>query len=434
MAPISQPWAYNMNYERVGWFNPVADNKTNFETMKSNKIQLARIWLSQWSIFGSFNEPWKWVGDNPDYINTNSAYAYGDHGFSMILDNGYNPCLSTGHWHSAPIAVKSSTTYRVRVRARTLGVTTPVNASYPYGLVAKVTTSGSPWLWDSTSNNCNQSGVGTTVTSYLTGNSGWTEISGNFTTDSSTNFLGSFYLTLTNVSGSAFARIDHVWMEEVKGAGVYGPNILPKAGVSILLITSMQRTSAAFDKVLELAHTNDVYLRPVVIDLNDEVLASIGNDGNPTTRSVANIYGSSPKVRWLLQAYWRYLQARWGYSTNIQSWELLNEGNPGDAAHSDLANEFGKYMHCSVFGNPVTGSTCSTYENSTTRQPNSHLVSTSNWTEYTPTFWNACPNCDFTDLHRYIPQNDVDSWEDPNFYDSAKSTYDNKYGVWIKNI
>ena len=25
---------YNMNYERVGWFNPVADNKTNFETIE----------------------------------------------------------------------------------------------------------------------------------------------------------------------------------------------------------------------------------------------------------------------------------------------------------------------------------------------------------------------------------------------------------------
>jgi len=35
---------------------------------------------------------------------------------------------------------------------------------------------------------------------------------------------------------------------------------------------------------------------------------------------------SQNKVRWIQQTWWRYLQARWGYSPNIHSWELTNEG------------------------------------------------------------------------------------------------------------
>ena len=181
--------------------------------------------------------------------------------------------------------------------------------------------------------------------------------------------------------------------KKLKVLVVYGPNILPKAGVDTFNYFD-QRTSAAFDKVLELAHTNDVYLRPVVIDLNDEVLASIGNDGNPTTRKCCQyIYGSSTQSPLAASGLLALSSRPAGVIPPIS-----NRGNysmkviPAMPLIPIWLMNSVKYMHCSVFGNPVTGSTCSTYENSTTRQPNSHLVSTSNWTEYTPTFWNACPN------------------------------------------
>jgi hypothetical protein len=67
------------------------------------------------------------------------------------------------------------------------------------------------------------------------------------------------------------------------------------------------------------------------------------------------------QVRWLQQAWWRYLQARWGYSPNIHSWELTNEGDPANGNHFALADEFGRFMHCRVFGidvAPKDGARC----------------------------------------------------------------------------
>jgi hypothetical protein len=104
------------------------------------------------------------------------------------------------------------------------------------------------------------------------------------------------------------------------------------------------------------------------------------------------------KTRWYQQAWWRYLQARWGYSTSIQSWELLNEGDPNNPVHFVLADEFAKYMH--AFANP-------------------HLASTSTWAIAPGSTWAAYPNIDFMDIHPYIPK-DADPTE---FYDTALADY-----------
>ncbi|MCK4901559.1 MAG: hypothetical protein KAS38_22440, partial [Anaerolineales bacterium] len=106
------------------------------------------------------------------------------------------------------------------------------------------------------------------------------------------------------------------------------------------------------------------------------------------------------KVRWLQQAWWRYLQARWGYSTSIHSWELLNEGDPWNDLHYTLTDEFGKYMH--------------------QFQPNDHLISTSFWHSFPrEAFWAnpEYPHIDFADYHQYIPESD------PFFYDTALTNY-----------
>ena len=90
-------------------------------------------------------------------------------------------------------------------------------------------------------------------------------------------------------------------------------------------------------------------------------------------------------VRWLQQSYWRYSQARWGYSPSIQSWELLNEGDPFNDRHYTLADEFAKYMH--QFG------------------PDSHLVSPSFWHSFLGTSFGlilAYHNIDLRHPHHYI--------------------------------
>jgi hypothetical protein len=181
-----------------------------------------------------------------------------------------------------------------------------------------------------------------------------------------------------------------------------------------------QRNSYAFDKVLDLAAQYHVYLRPVLLEKNDWIFNRIDyqglpilynplcDDSDPTNdppRCPGNnwFYGDGrqmTKVRWLQQAWWRYVQARWGYSTYIHSWELLNEGDPASDLHYSLADEFGKYMHQFA--------------------PDQHLVSTSFWHSFPrDQFWAnpAYPDVDFADVHRYVAESDA------VFNDTALSTY-----------
>lgn len=113
------------------------------------------------------------------------------------------------------------------------------------------------------------------------------------------------------------------------------------------------------------------------------------------------------RAKWLHQAWWRYAQARWGYSPNIHSWELTNEGDPWLTEHYELTDEMGKYMHCTAFGAAVgagDGQKCGY------KHPNAHLVTTSFWTSFPATqFWKnaSYPNVDYADLHAYISTSDI---------------------------
>jgi hypothetical protein len=86
----------------------------------------------------------------------------------------------------------------------------------------------------------------------------------------------------------------------------------------------------------------------------------------------------------------------------VHSWELLNEGDPANPRHYALADEFGKYLGCGVFGIDVgagDGEAC-TYQH-----PNAHLVTTSFWHSYPlKPFWTnpQYPNLDYADLHAYV--------------------------------
>lgn len=394
---------YNLNYEQISWTNPVLDNRENFEVMQRNGIQLVRMWLSQWGIFGPSWNPWNSI--KPElhaqyipYAGLSFKDAYSGSDVSMKLDNEINPCMFLGFMKPAP-AVKPNTRYRVRVRFRTEGLTGPRQPESPFGLTAK--TGG--WLAGEYGD-CADAGTGTRLTAYQSTNTSWDIIEGSLNTEESA-FLPGFYLTLENVtSGAAF--IDYVWIEEDLGDGDFGPNILPKPWMAHHLYFE-QRASYAFDKVLELAEEKDIYLRPVLMEKNDWLLNRIHHDGRPILydpscdnadpgsvpeRCPNNrwFYGNGrqmTKVRWLQRAWWRYVQARWGYSTSIHSWEVLNEGDPDNAQHFIFADEFGKYMH--QWG------------------ANSRPVSTSFWHSFPKEkFWTNSdfPDVDFADIHMYVDE------------------------------
>ncbi len=408
---------YNMNYDRVSWTNPVLDNQATFEKMGQNGIQLARVWLSQWSIYGPSWNPWNAVdpvlhSQSIPFSGLTFDNAYSGSETSLKLEATKNPCMFLGFMKPSP-AVLANARYRVRIRYRTEGIAGPRVPGALFGFVVK--TGG--WLWEP-GNYCQDTGSGQTITPYQSQNQAqWQILEGSLETGTA-NFLPMFYLTIENVTqGKAY--IDYVWIEQDLGNGNYGPNIVSKPWMSHHLYFE-QRNSYAFDKVLELAEENDIYLRLVALEKNDWTLNRLDDLGQPILynalcedidpnndpdRCPGNrwFYGNgreTTKVRWLQKAWWRYLQARWGYSTHIHSWELLNEGDPASELHFMLADEFGKFMHQYI--------------------PNDHLVSTSNWHSFPKdAFWANpnYPNVDFADIHYYVDENAV------GFTDTAFASY-----------
>ena len=398
---------YNLNYSRISWDNPVSANKRNFEVMGANGIQLIRMWLSQWSIYGSAWGPW-----NPQEPHIDLFWEMLDFGTtypgseSSLLLDASDPstgaeCMFWG-WERKSPSVKRNAEYKVRVRFKPQGITGPRQAGAPYGFVVK--TGG--WLWGD-GKNCNTSGIGAVHAATYPG-SGWTvtpdpgdsswSILEGALRSGDRDYLENLFLVLENAN-SGQVYIDRVWVEETLGGGQFGPNIISKPWMSHHLYFD-QRQSFAFDRVIELAEQNGVYIRPVVLEKNEDAANRLRPDGafGEWDSSNNNFYGEGRQItkgRWLQQAWWRYLQARWGYSTSIHSWELLNEGDPFNQRHYELADEFGKYMH--QFG------------------PNSHLVSTSFWHSFPKDqFWAnaAYPDIDFADIHLYVPQEDA-SFRDP---------------------
>ncbi len=426
---------YNLNYNQVDWINPITGNQANFQTMSENGIQLIRIWLSQWGIFGSAWNPWNSPdpGKHAQYIpNPGLTYSetYLGNELSMVLaweNEWFSPCMFIGAW-KAKSAVKSDTDYRIQIRYKVSELGGPRNPDQPSGFVAKI----GGWLWDS--EYCYDPGTGTVVAAtYPGGNwkifsdpsdSSWMILEGIFNTLNS-DFLPNFYLALENMNAGR-VNVDHVSIEEILIDGEYGPNIVSKPSMAHHLYFE-QRNSYAFDKLLELAATYDIYFRPVIHEKNEWISNTIAADGSFTTKSNDNFYGEwrqETKGRWLQKAWWRYLQARWGYSTQIHSWELLNEGDPANTRHFALADDLGKFMNCQVFGVPVdiqNGGQCKS------TQPNAHIVSTSFWHSFpVENFWGnpAYPNIDFADVHAYVST----GWLKDPLHEKDASAYHIDYG------
>ena len=390
----------------IDWFNPVRSSEARLATMGENGASLSRIWLSQSGIFGSAWNPWYGLrGDYGGYIPRTGVtptgspatvklrLSYAESGGNR--NTGYfEACRFIGGFQSAT-AVKRQTTYRFRVRYSALDMTGPRNAAFPnYGFVLKVQ-NPADGNWHT---NCYDAGSGNStgmvISPYGGNTTGDAWIEGTWSSGNS-DFLPPFYLALENVnavnpaSGRVpAAYVSFVEIREVLGDGTLtGPNIVAKPSMEHQTYFE-QRFSWAFDRVLEVARQQGVYLKVVVLEKDEDILSQLQASGEFGAASPANFYGnyrSMTATRWLQRAWWRYLQARWGYSPNIHSWELVNEGDPASERHYTLADEFGAYMRQFA--------------------PNHHLVTTSFWHSLPATaFWKnaSYPNLDYVDLHAYV--------------------------------
>jgi hypothetical protein len=422
------------------WSNP-ASNQGYLEATGQNGIQVIRTWLTTWSIFGSSWNPW--YGSRNDYdgyiprpgIVTNGVFVEPMSQMRLVYaednSNWFDTCRVIGAFDTAP-AVKRNTKYRIRIRYKAQGISGPRDPAYSgYGFVAKVQNPNNG-QGHSECFNGGEPQNGVRVTGYGQDTPDWAYLEGEWDSGDH-DFLPFFYLSLENVNditptvnGRPWNRhaevdIDTVFIGEDLGNGNHGPNIMTKPSMEHLTYY-MERNAHAFDKTLELAEENGVYLKVVIMEKNEVIENEIGYDGKSAEFDNNNFYGdyrNMTAVRWYQQAWWRYLQARWGYSPNIFAFEAVNEAEPGNTNHYAQVDEMGKYFHCGVFSVsilPSDGEKC------TLDHPNAHMVSTSFWSGFE---WNLFvndkySNIDFADIHQYIPR-DTDPLQ---FNDTALATYD----------
>lgn len=386
------------------WREPGKQGQQEFETLAADGITFVRMWIS--SVFGSAWTP---------YIGGRNRYGgylpltglvpvkdpeTGEESLAMRLDfekagdKGWFDACRLG-WSTVSEAVKPQTNYRVTVRYRGIGIEGPRLPGREYGLVVKF----GGWF-----PKCYESGTSRPVTDYGRDNITWGSVTGTWNSGRR-NFLPRMYLALENVRSGA-ALVKEVSLREVLGGGRLGPEIMTKPSMDMESYIP-QKSAYSLDKIVRAAEEHGIYLKLVVLEKGDVIYQKLGDDGafvqGGDNRD--GFYGVGRfvnRTRWLQQTWWRYLQARWGYSPAVHSWELTNEGDPSSTAHYEMADEFGKYMHCRVFGvepGEGDGAACSY------AHPDSHLVTTSFWHSFpAEDFWAnpRYPNIDYADLHAYV--------------------------------
>ena len=145
--------------------------------------------------------------------------------------------------------------------------------------------------------------------------------------------------------------------------------------------------AAQWDLFLNSAEQHGVYLKLVIDEKNEWIRNHMDASGTITASGNNTNFYASPdtKVRWLQEAWWRYIVARWGYSTAIHSFEYINEGDPYNGNHYEAANTMAKYFHS-------VGSS-------------RYLATTSFWSAFPNIeFWSnpTYQEIDYADLHAYI--------------------------------
>ncbi|MBE7551507.1 MAG: hypothetical protein HS126_10590 [Anaerolineales bacterium] len=422
-------FAYGPNGPPLG--NPALNYEPDFQVFQQNHINLLRVWIS--SIYGvAWN---RYLGGRnlyDGYLPRSALLPFlSGNRTTMAMFLDYEPEGDTG-WFDAcrfefwddPEAVKQNTNYRLRIKYRGVAIAGPRNIAYPnYGLVGKL------GGWNP---NCYEPDTGAVVTNYGLNNSDWQYLEGVWNSGSN-NFLPRLYLGLENVTVGA-AYVDSVSVQEDLGNGQYGPEIMIEPSMEYELYFP-QKESYALDKLVELAEKHSIYLKLVLMDKGDNLYGKIQDNGDFVTSGPDNtdgFYGvgrTVNKTRWLQQAWWRYLQARWGYSPNIHSWELTNEGDPFNSNHYALTDELGKYMHCRAFNVPVgsgDGTKCAF------DPPNDHLVTTSFWHSFPgEQFWGNpnFPNVDYADVHAYIST----GWKNDSSYESDTARFHLDYSADVRS-
>ncbi len=351
-----------------------------------DKANFFRIWMSGSSLVGSMWQPWLFTGGHSTALSHEQVYC----GLFSIKMSANMRMWQQG------VPVRPNTTYKVNIRYRCVGVTGPATAGLPFGLVVKTS----------------QGGADNLITPYVNADTGWSILSGTFTAAAAQYFIGWFTLSMENTTGGAI-YIDNVSVREDLGGGILGHEMLRKGSPNYHLYFD-QAQSWDWDYILDACAARDVYLKLVVLEKNDDLYNHIDANGNYVLATDNNNFYSAPgrAVRRYHEYFWRYLAARWGYSTAVHSWELLNEGDPYNGNHYNQAEAFAATMHALESGR--------------------HMVTTSMWTSFPASeFWGNAgyPNVDYADLHAYISTGGLNVVQPDGRLDYDSALYTEAYSL-----
>ena len=379
--------------------DPVTRGAPAYQQLAGYGVNFVRLWVS--SLYGSAWNPY--VGGRNRYsgylpitgLEPFRDESTGETTLTMRLD--YEPGGDLGwydacrlQWFNDPEAVKPNTRYRISATYRGRGIVGPRNPRFSEsGFVLKL---GGMFP------KCYEPGTGRPVTMYGRDSGQWGQVTGVWNSGNR-NFLPKLHLALENVTqGRIYVR--SVSVREIRSDGSDGPEVLVRPSMEHQLYIPQAR-AYALDRIVSIAERSGVYLKLVVMEKDDEIYRKMEDTGEFVTSqdNKEGVYGTGRvlnKTRWLQRAWWRYLQARWGYSTSIHSWELVNEGNPTSIRHYEAADEFGKFMHYGAFG----ATPAKSFDH-----PNDHLVTTSFWHSFpAKVFWASSlyPHVDYADMHAYV--------------------------------
>jgi hypothetical protein len=273
--------------------------------------------------------------------------------------------------------------YQVKLVYKTTNIAGPRVSGQPYGFVIK--TMDHPWGQDGTPDQFDAVARNASrIVNHDTTNHDWQTVNLTYTAEGERTHL---YVYLDNVTAGQ-VYIDEFSMREILSDGTLGGEVIrnPRADMHTYV---EQRPAAFTDWQVEQGEKNNVYFKYVVHDKNDWIQNHLLSTGQWADQGNGYYQDENTKARWLLRQWYRYLTARWGYSTAIHTWELNNEGPPnaeqaGTAAHWRTAQAFAKYIH--------------------ETDAHRHLATTSFWCCWRPEFWGnttSFPDIDYADLHMY---------------------------------
>jgi hypothetical protein len=364
---------------------------------------------------GAYSTNWaRWISSHESLGNEGfSSFLTPEHAApgselsqKMFYPKAYRFWLTMWMNEDKAAEIKPNTTYKIVFRAKTSGIIGPRVSGHPYGLVIKfhgwIDDANNPEVFDDKVRNNFR------AFDHISSNQDWFTIEKTFTTPSSISSDLSIFLD--NVTAGD-AYIDQLSIREVLSTGSLGGEQIrnPKADMHTYVDP---RGAADIEYKIERAEKYGIHYQVVVHDKNDWIQKHLTTEGKFVKPNDINEKGDGyyqpedTKARWLLRQWYRYVIARYSYSTAVFSWELNNEGPPYDSNHHNTAEAFAKYFS----------------ENDT----HTHLKSTSFWCCWVPNFFsdnNKFPNIGYGDIHEYTGKHEV----------SGESyTYD--MAAWISRI